>query len=222
MLRNKQTDKDKSILKLQRELSRLWQAKWNYPLIEVDVPYQNGWTKSFELRDDISRRTDAAVFKKILKRINSKVFCRTKNFLKRDGTAIPHDLDVIGVNEWEGLGWPEHYKKYFYFGYIIRHRRIIKCYSFINSYYFVDKIEPHIITHQRVVIPQVESRIAEIRAKMSRGLWNRLNNLKGCRRMSDDWRLSKQRAFEALNTKEIEDIRYESIRFNPYKDQTND
>lgn len=222
MLKNKQTNKDKELLKLEREHNRLCKLSWHAPLVKLAHPYQNGWLKGFQLRDDISRRTDAAIFRRILTKINTIIFCRTKNFVKRNGETMAHDIDVIGKNEWEGLNWPEHYKKYFIFGYVKHNNRMIECYRFAYPYYFVEKITPHFVTHQRAVIPEVESRKQEIRNKLGRGLWNRLDNLHGRRKGSDDWRLSKIRTHEALGTKEIEEIRYNTLRFNPYKIQDND
>jgi hypothetical protein len=74
-----------------------------------------------------------------------------------------------------------------------------------RTFFFIEAIKPHFITHTKTLYPDVESRIAYIRNKFEKNrLWERYSNLKGQHKFSSDWRLAKDRYMEALGTKEIE------------------
>ena len=207
MLRNKNTDKDKEILAYVRELDKLHLINRHAPFVPIDKPYQNGWIKKFTLRDDYTRRTDAEVYWTMLDKINGIAFCRNKNFLNRDRKEYGPVLKVIGKNEWNGLGWPEHYKKYFCFGrWRVGDYGTVEGYKFDRAFCFVETIEPHIVTKVRVMYPEVEKRLREIRNIFEQNrFWERHSNLKGRRKCSSDYRLSRDRYLNKLSSKEIEE-----------------
>jgi hypothetical protein len=212
MLANKKESKDKSIFAYVRELNKLHHITWHAPLIKLEKPYQNGWTKYFTLRDDYTRRDDSKAHWDILKVIGTEAFCRKQNFLDRKGKEYGPGLRVIGKNEWDGLKWPEHYKKYFVFGrWHVQHvygwGGTVEGYKFARPFCFVEAIKPHFVTHIRTHYPEVEARIKYIHNLFEREqLWNRFNKLKGVRRFSSDYRLAKDRYLEALGTKEVEEF----------------
>jgi hypothetical protein len=203
--------KDKSILAYVRELEKLRRLTWYAPVVKLDKPYQNGWTKYFILRDDYTRRTDAHVFHAILKKIGTEAFCRKLTFADRQGKPYGPHLRIIGKNEWEMLGWGEQFRKHFTYG-IHNQKEIwgwtkkgIEGYKMTRPFFFVEAIKPHFVTHVRTIIPDVESRIAYINRHFDQEqLWRRYHKLKGARRHSYDWRCSKDLFMEAIGTKEIE------------------
>ncbi len=205
------TRRDKSILAHVREMDALNRVTRQAPLIPLAKPYQNGWTKFFVLRDDYTRRTDAKVHLDILAKISSENFCRRRDFLDKKGREYGPSLGTIGKNEWETLGWPEHYKKYFTYGLhhvenFYGYRGVVEGYKFVRPFCFVEAIKPHFITHTRTIYPEVESRLAELRNLFdAKQYWNRYNKLKGRRRCSSDYRLMKSWYLEAIGTKEIEE-----------------
>lgn len=207
MLRDKTTNKDKEIFALVRELNRLYRVNRLAPFVPIEKPYQNGWIKKFALRDDYTRRNDADAHRRILEKINGIAFCRNRDFLDRKGKEYGPSLKIIGKNEWDGLGWPEYYKKYFTYGvYRVNDFRMVEGYRFRRDFCFIEVIEPHIVTHTRVLYPEIESRIQEIREIFRQNrYWQRHANLRGCKKHSSDYRLARDRYFEKLHTKEIEE-----------------
>jgi hypothetical protein len=204
--------KDKSIIAYVREMDKLRKVCRDAPLVPLEKPYQNGWTKYFELRDDYTRRDDAQIFRNVLKVIGEEVFCRKQNFIGRNGKEYGPGLRVVGKNEWEMLGWTPQYKKHFEFG---RFRRstyfgmnwndMIEGYKMIKPYFLIEAIKPHFITHTKTIYPDVEARIAFIQKKFTKQqLWRRYDHLKGHKRYSRDWVMAKSIYMEALGTKEIE------------------
>lgn len=208
---NKKEKKDKDILVYSRELDKLHRITREAPLIPLEKPYQNGWTKFFVLRDDYTRRNDAHVFRNILKVVSTEAFCRKMNFLDRRGKPYGPGLRIIGKNEWEMLGWTDQYKKYFHYGLhpykgVYGTTGVQEGWKLLREFFFVEAVKPHFVTHLRTHYPEVEARKAYIYNKFERGqLWKRYGNLKGWSRGSSDWRCAKDRYEEVRGTKEIED-----------------
>ena len=163
MLPKKQLQKQKKVYAAVTELCKLNKISWNAPLIPLAKLIQTGWVKGFTLRDDCSRRSDAQVYRTICKQIQAPVFCRKKNFIDKKGKEIKPGFRIIGKGEWDNLGWPEHYKKYFAYDiWSIGRSHTKEGWGFWRGYYFIEEIKPYFITHQRTKIPEVETRIAEL------------------------------------------------------------
>lgn len=214
MLRNKREEKDKEIRALVREMDELHDVIWNAPIVKLDKPYQNGWVKCHVVRDDFTRRNDAEVFHRILKKVGGSAFSRREDFKGRDGKEYGPSLYIIGENEWKTLGWPDYYAKHFHFGW---HRiysydgfeyggHLRKGYAVLRPFCFDTVVKPHFITHVRKVIPEAESRLQEIRNQFENNqYWRRYFKIKGkSGNYSADYELARQRYLDALGTKEIE------------------
>lgn len=137
--------------------------------LEPCEPFQHGWIRQFELREDVARRWDAHIFLSILKVINTRQWCRHQDFTTRFGRKVlpmdPPALDVIHVNltpvdrlgrsvsnetiinlrgvPYAETGWslPEHYKKWFTF----HDRSSCRCARFFRrtAFGFYPTIRPH-------------------------------------------------------------------------------
>jgi hypothetical protein len=175
MLIKKQLQERKKVFRAVRDLNKQYEIRSTAKLIPLEKPIQTGWKKRHVLRDDCSRRQDAKVFSTILKVIDVPVFCRRKDFIASDKrTKIKAGLKIIGPGEWDNLDWPEHYKKkYFKYGYwsefnvngINHSSRTFKLgYAFIYDFYFTEDIQPYFITHRLPKLPEVETRISELKS----------------------------------------------------------
>jgi hypothetical protein len=202
---------EKLIIKYVKELNKLNRICWNAPVIPLAKPYQNGWIKYFVLRDDYTRRTDANVYLTIIKEIGLEAFCRKQNFLDAKGREYSPGLRIIGKNEWDKLGWPDYYKKYFTYGIFRPHHcyhynSTIEGYKFKRDFCFVHAIKPHFITHTRVIYPDIESRIDWINNLFKhKQYWRKYNHLKGSYNYEKDYTQPKIDFINKLSTKEIEE-----------------
>lgn len=188
--------RDKALLATAREYDRLMCARRDAEIIPLAHPYQNGWEKWFALRDDANRREDGWVLRSILKIFNTSVYCRKKDFLDAKGKPLPHHLKVLPKKQVEEFRWPARYFKWLAYGhweqetsyppygryrswYATKHS--VLGYRFaVPDYYLIDDIRPYIVTHTKVIMPEVESRLKEISNKFTYILgWNRLGQLKG-------------------------------------------
>jgi hypothetical protein len=204
---------DKLILALVRELDKLRKLTWNAPIIPLAKPYQNGWTKFYVLRDDYTRRSDAMVFIRILKEIGTECFCRKTDFIDRNGRVISPGLRVIGKDEWDKIGWPDHYKKHFRYGF---HRQygygwswnrgsLVEGWAMTRPFFFIEAIKPHFVTHTRTIYPDVESRKAEIDNLFThKQYWRRYSHMKGQSQNTEkDYTQRRVDFMRALGTEDI-------------------
>ena len=200
---DKHSARDKRLLALERELHRLWQAQRRAPVIPLERPYQRGWLKFYVLEDRIDRRPDAAMFHAMLAQVNRCVYARERSFINRAGHEILLRPRVIPMHEWLKLAWPMSHQRFFGFGHwriddqpwtSIKWRRHITGFKLFHAWWLREEVQPHLITHQRVELPAVRSRIAEIDASLASTCGReRLRRLHG---RSDRWHRSTFSAHE--------------------------
>jgi hypothetical protein len=189
---DKHTTRDKYLLRLEREQNPLWRALSEAPVVPLEKPYQLGWTKTYALERDVLRRPDAAVFERVLKVINRTVLSRTPDFLNRNGDPIVLRPRIIPPREWERLGWPASHARLFSYGHWEdeaeplsrwRKRRLYIGYVVRRLWWLREDVQPRMITHRRVDLPEVRKRIAEIDAYFTHHLGReRLSRLHGQKR----------------------------------------
>ncbi|MBL3658773.1 hypothetical protein [Fulvivirga sediminis] len=75
---NKVTQRERYVRKLQLERRRLVEARRRLGYVELETPIRHGWYKHLVLRDDVSRRVDAAVFLEILDQCGTECWGRDK------------------------------------------------------------------------------------------------------------------------------------------------
>lgn len=183
--------REKDLRRLAREAERLWQARRDAPIIPLERPYQSGWIKTYVLDDRIERRPDAQLFRNILHVINTSVYSRARSFMTRGGPIVLRPR-LIGVRDWEKLAWPASHQRFFKFGtwriedltYRLDTTRYKWTCGFklVRDEWLQEDVQPYLITHQRVVIPEVESRLAAIDAHMAQTHgWDQLHRLRGRR-----------------------------------------
>lgn len=170
---DKHSGRDKRLLALERELNRLGKAQANAPIIPLERPYQRGWVKTYVLGDRIDQRPDAAVFRTILTHVNQRIYARHHSFTRPNGDEIVLRPRIIPTHEWMKLGWPMSHQRFFGYGswrledepwMPVRWRKHVSGFKLVRTAWLKEDIQPRLITHLRVDLPEVRSRIAEIEA----------------------------------------------------------
>lgn len=196
---DKHTTRDKTLLRLERENHQLFRALREAPVIPLAEPYQRGWSKTYVLREDIRRRSDVAVFRTVLAVVNRRVWSKTRDFVHPDGQPMVLRPRIIPPLEWNRLGWPASHRRLFTYGHWqdevhsclwfrrrLHSRRLYIGFSIRNPWWLEEELQPWMITHQRIDLPDVRRRMAEIEAYLrSRCGWERLGHLHG---RSNWWR----------------------------------
>ena len=195
---SQKTARDKHLLALDREHSRLFQAKYNAPIVPLEKPYQRGWIRYFKLTDEALKREDAKILKEVLDRINVVQYSNTRDFSKTRKTrknpyGPEHQLRVFNYTCLIFARLRLELKLYFLMRFLYRLNRKGR---FSKNRYFVFRmphlfesvVEKNMVTHQRVVLPEVEARISEIDRYLSeKKAWGRIDNLRGVRRTGGYW-----------------------------------
>ncbi len=171
------TAHDKKLLALDKEVRRLYRVRWNAPLIELDRPYQSGWLRYFELTPEAKRRKDADDLEKPLALFNHRQRSRHRDFRKpkaskRSGKPAGFGLRKLRADTLLRERCDEALLKYVEFRRrpIMTLERLIEIFlscpgyrvSFRYPQYAKVRVEPYMITHQRVDLPEVRQRIDEI------------------------------------------------------------
>ncbi|MEY4488764.1 MAG: hypothetical protein RIQ79_1272 [Verrucomicrobiota bacterium] len=188
---DKHTSRDKQFLRLEREQNLLCRAMRDAPVLPLEKPYQLGWTKTYGLEREVLRRPDADAFARVLAVVNRRVWSRERDFINRDGEAIVLRPRIIPPREWERLGWPASHSRLFSYGHWEdeaepysrwRKRRLYIGYSVRRLWWLREDVQPRMITHRRVDLPEVRKRLAEIDTYFTHRLGReRLSRLHGHR-----------------------------------------
>ncbi|MEM1083306.1 MAG: hypothetical protein AAGI48_04230 [Verrucomicrobiota bacterium] len=178
----------KEVRRIEKERRKLWKATWDAPEIPLEKPYQRGWVRWFEWSKEAQRRKDFEVMKGVMELIQVKEWsirrdfrpprkrgvryakgwhrhlkftakellrkCQDRRLLRYFETWRRHPINEDGyLRELVQQGW----------GGIIRFR---------HPHLLVSRVEPHMITHQKVILPEVEARLSELERWIdSRGGW---------------------------------------------------
>jgi len=168
------------------ELKKIWDAQRALGWIELDKPHFLGYIKSFVLRDDITRRKDVAVFEGVLKAINNFVVCKDKSFTQKDWQSkkkVAMTLGLKRLNKKEFNKLTDKQKRLFREYY--SHKRHCWVYEFVDTHYFVTKVEKHWAHKVREYDADLAKREGEIEHYIdSHNMWPRINKVMGWRRRS--------------------------------------
>ena len=170
---------DKVLIQLAKERRELWEIQSNAPLVRLDKPYQRGWTRSFALTEEVTRRKDAERFKALLKYVQCIHYSQQRHFMEkihwRSKRLRPrkHRLKIFTAYTALKLKIPEDLLSYL----VTQKRRPISTRSRLRElmfsgykgqikvrhpHYFISVTEPYMITHRRVALPDVDRRLAEV------------------------------------------------------------
>lgn len=165
-IRQIREQKGKEVIQLHKRRKNLYKASKELPWIPVEKPYQSGWKRTFVCSGEVLKSPDAEFFKNILDRINRVQYSPYKDFRvgrrlrKRGQTHQPRlilnrILEENFIDKERGFGQRE--QKYFTLKEIQSFYRDYKVYEFRQPWRFVEKVFPHIVTHQRMLDADLES-----------------------------------------------------------------
>ena len=182
---NKYTRKEKRLLKIQRELNKIYEEMLDLEWEELDKPVKYGYEKWFVIREDVLRSKEGPWKEKALNVVAKVVWCRNKKFIRTYKSAkIELGHEVISNNK-RGLkvlikpGKEELYPKEFeeldprvkkYFSEV---KKTNKCSDVEYSMYELSlypheldtRVKINYLTHRREFRPDLEAKEAEFDAE---------------------------------------------------------
>lgn len=219
-------DFEKQLIQLSKTENKLWKERKNLPYVPLEKPYQKGWERSFFLREDVSRLSNADFYKSLLDKINTFQHSPDKTFKKRKRKyrkyvyqEKPHLLREFSEREWacSKLKLSENEKTLFEKQEVwcIFQKGLKISYVFKESWRFVLKVKPYIITHTKMVDEILEQELAEIENYIdNNNLRVKINKiLNGSNNYHSDWDLHQLKYENPLKNKSIQDIENEFLEF---------
>ena len=172
-------DSEKQLRAFDKLQDKLYYEKRNLPLIPLETPYQKGWVRTFRLRDDIARSSQAEFYQALLEKINTKDYCNEKSFQrkkrgKRKKGYEPKEqwLKTFTEAEWSSakLKITESEKQHFFLKeYQNPYNRCIdKRYTFVEPWRYVFQIKANMITHAKMVDEVLEQQIQQLDNRIER------------------------------------------------------
>ena len=167
----KRRDREKSLLRLYRELDALRTQRRELGFERLDPPVIRGYKRYFVLRAEVARSREAKFFQRILDRINTTKYSSRRDF-KKKGRRFGRKVYEVRSQELEKL-WTDAFKKRnfteqeaAYFDLVMTDERPGSYYRwmyvFREPWRFQLKIEPNVIRWTRVKDFDLEQRIGEM------------------------------------------------------------
>jgi hypothetical protein len=216
-------DSEKQLRALNRLQEKLELEKRHLPFVPLAIPYQKGWVRTFRLRDDVARSSQAEFYQTLLEKINTKDFCNDKSFLrkkkgKRKKGYEPREqwLKTFAEEEWSSpkIKITEQEKQHFFLKeYPVSHSRYInKRYTFIESWRYIFQIKPNMITHAKLVDEVLEQQIQQLNNRFEKHhLWPKMSKLiRG--NVYSYHEGEKHQYYNPIKNKQLPDIVWEAMK----------
>ena len=170
-LLNKHAQRQKTVLRLNKEYLKLLEARSNLGYVSLDKPVKHGWFKHLALRDDIARRKDAHVFIKVLQVAGVDIWGREKEHAdKRWERQVRKDRNIqypgikrIYEKDFQKLS--NQVKKWFEpfdWMYLGRQGNVKRYHCKVPRYYYTTTYTRAYLTKRKVIDPAIEKRLDEI------------------------------------------------------------
>ncbi|MEC5126483.1 hypothetical protein VSU19_06975 [Verrucomicrobiales bacterium BCK34] len=232
---------DRKLRDLILEQRRLSRAMWNAPVVPLKEPYQRGWYRYLVLSERASRRPDFEQLEELLEFVNHKQYCRKKKFLQycpRRKREVEENHRPRRFELWELLRMkmPDHLFRYFRQtgGSRVVNREILRelpmrgwsgKFEVNCEHLFESVVAPYIVTHQKVDMPEVRSRLDEIDEilEQSNG-WGRYQNMTGVKGWWNYHSKIEQAMLKRLAEREMREAKFafnDGGHFEPLTDEEN-
>lgn len=163
-------DENKALINKHKEEKTLWLEMRNLGWTELKPPVQRGFVRFFVLRSDIARTKEAPFFLKILEKLNTRQWSSRKDF-KKKRRRFGKKVYVVREQQLQDVSEADYTKKFsekeklcFYETWV--HNGKCKAphrvYRFTETWRFVLRVQPNMITKVRVKDLDLEKKKAEI------------------------------------------------------------
>ncbi len=202
-------DLEKQLIRKYKRLRQVYKEQNNLGYIDLIPPVQKGWKRFFVLREDVSKSDDAQFFQQLLDKINTTQYSFRKDFKvqqKQKGRKVyverEQPFPVIELYELKELKLTEKERSYFYFE--RRYRENWDAWRFVlvftESWRFVLKVKPHMITRLRIIDPPLIKEEMEIKNHLIKNnLYSKMQKIvHGYVNYRSDWKGHEKMKYRSL------------------------
>jgi len=186
--RLQRSDFDKQLLALYRHETLLWNVRAALPLVPLREPYQKGWKRSFIIRADVKRSSAAPFYEALLPKINTVEYsadqqfkCKKRRKSRKTYLVRQQYLKTFTKQEWDSMFTIKE-KPHFHLKQTWNSKQRIWNIRFLfnEPWRYVLKVEPHIITHVKMIDSVLEQQISEVNNYIERNyLRPRMTKIRG-------------------------------------------
>ncbi len=166
-------DREQELIALHNERRSIWAAKGALPMIPLEEPYQRGWIRTFEVKDEVQRSEQHEFYARLLEKINTVMYDRDGRFIKKVkyrhnrkwvAEPVPQYLKTFRHWEWVHRSCPLTEKERELFTTVLHYelcgRKYVPSilYEFAEPWRYVLRIRPHMITEVQMLDADLESR----------------------------------------------------------------
>jgi hypothetical protein len=164
-------DEDKQLIRRHKEELALRNQLRSIEWTELKPPVQRGFIRFYVLRDDVARTKQAAFFRAILEKINTTQWSYRKDFLKKrrrlgKKVYVVREQRLKDIESRDFLGKKFNEQERLCFEETLVHSKKSKVpdkvYRFSESWRFVLKVQPNMITRIQVKNLDLERQMAEM------------------------------------------------------------
>ena len=177
---------------LTRELRQLDRQIQNPPSVRLEEPIQRGWVRKYVLTQEAENRPDLNILEADPRNIGSEMhnknplFLKKKHWRSRKLVHVEQPLREILVDYWSTKRHPrpDEWKPYFHLEYKWHSWRGFQWfYVFTEAHLFELRVQPHWLTHLKLIDPVIIRHKAELEA------WMKHHNgvFPGYRRLKGKW-----------------------------------
>lgn len=160
--------KDKKYIRLDKQRDELRQKEQDLGFEPLEAPYQKGFKRSFVVREELHSEAKNAFYNELLPYINTMQYSLRKDFKKRKRIRRKK-VYVETLQEMREYCYgfhkiPDQFKSHF-----VKKEKLTKdkkqtyfVYVFAEPWRYKLKVEPHIITHRKVIDNVLNSEIQQL------------------------------------------------------------
>lgn len=170
--RCKKMDFGKQMIRLDKLRDTLYRKRRSLGWEPVNPPVMRGWKRSFVLREDVARSPQSALYERILQRINTVQYSKTRDFTnkrrrKRKKEPPEREHHLLKAKRYEFQKWQLTRAEADLFVYKQRwsakDRRWIGHFEFSEPWRYVLRIEKNMITQVRIRDEALEAEIDRLK-----------------------------------------------------------
>ena len=172
--RNHKNLLEKDFIRINKEISKNYDAQRALGWIELDKPVHQGYEARLVLRKDISNREDAWIFEAIIEKYGTISYAKRIKDFKENKYNIYNQPHIIGISETIFNDFIPEVKKWFYKPFIKTSSwKAEYYYSKIPTFFFEIKIEKRYITKIQLFDNILKQEEAELKAELNLKHYNR-------------------------------------------------
>lgn len=171
-------DRDKQLLRMEKEYERLRKLKKELPYVPLEKPYQKGWKRLWVLKPEVAKSEKARFYQEILDKLTEVQYHYDRSFKKPKRKGNWHryyfdrlpELRTISIYKWQAHWYKLTDEQMECFEKVKRWNEAYSCwedrFEFAETDLLVIAIQPHMIEKRKLHDEELEQKLAFVEDKL--------------------------------------------------------